>query len=305
MKRISIVIVALLLVSAVTYGEPVACQDCWIYDDDISPVLYTNPTYIQVGIGKIPNSTLDVNGQVQMMGFRLLTGATNGYVLTSNGYGEGTWQLQWSKNGSRIYYNSGNVGVGTTSPGEKLEVNGNLKISGSNKITSGGTLIVEGNPNGYYPATLKLDGNMNAYLYGGNNPGGQRNVILAHTGTEPRGRVGIGTTTPQSELAVNGTITAKEIEVQLTGWPDFVFSDSYKPMPLNKLEKYIKVKKTLPGISKEKEVAENGVKLGEMQAKLLEKVEELTLYVIELNKELTELKKENKELKERISLLEE
>jgi hypothetical protein len=68
-------------------------------------------------------------------------------------------------------------------------------------------------------------------------------------------------------------------------------------MPLDKLEKHIKANKSLPGIPTEKEVLENGVKVGDMQAKLLEKVEELTLYVIEL-------KKENEELKDRISALE-
>jgi len=122
------------------------------------------------------------------------------------------------------------------------------------------------------------------------------------------GKVGIGTQNPQSKLAVNGTITAKEIEVQLEGWPDFVFEDNYKLMPLNKLEKHIKKEKSLPGIPTSKEAVEEGLKLGEMQAKLLEKVEELTLYVINQNKELTELKKEvgnlreeNKELRQEIS----
>jgi hypothetical protein len=37
---------------------------------------------------------------------------------------------QWSANGFKIYYNSGNVGIGTTDPGEKLEVGGNIKVSG-------------------------------------------------------------------------------------------------------------------------------------------------------------------------------
>jgi hypothetical protein len=108
--------------------------------------------------------------------------------------------------------------------------------------------------------------------------------------------VGIGTqNTGSYMLAVNGAIRAKAIKVE-TGWSDFVFADNYKLMPLDKLEKHIKVHKSLPGIPTEKEVLENGVELGEMQAKFLEKIEELTLYVIEL-------KKENEELKSRISAL--
>ena len=51
-----------------------------------------------------------------------------------------------------------------------------------------------------------------------------------------RGNVGIGTLTPQSALAVNGTITAKEVVVTLTGWADHVFNDDYKLMSLNELE---------------------------------------------------------------------
>jgi len=111
------------------------------------------------------------------------------------------------------------------------------------------------------------------------------------------GNVGIGTDDPGSyRLAVNGHIRTKEITVE-SDWSDFVFEDNYQLMPLDKLEKHIKEEKSLPGIPKEKEVTENGVNLGEMQAKLLEKVEELTLYVIDL-------KKENEELKERIDALE-
>ena len=48
------------------------------------------------------------------------------------------------------------------------------------------------------------------------------------------------------------------------------------------------------------EAAREGIKVGDMQAKLLEKVEELTLYVIELNKEVGDLRKENKELRQEI-----
>ena len=36
----------------------------------------------------------------------------------------------WTKNGSDVYYNSGNVGIGVTSPGEALEVDGNVEITG-------------------------------------------------------------------------------------------------------------------------------------------------------------------------------
>ncbi|MBM3238557.1 hypothetical protein FJZ31_19860 [Candidatus Poribacteria bacterium] len=118
------------------------------------------------------------------------------------------------------------------------------------------------------------------------------------------GNVGIGTPNPQSTLAVNGTITAREVVVTLEGWPDFVLKEGYPLMPLREVEQYIKQNKHLPAIPSEKEVLENGVSLGEMQSKLLQKVEELTLYMIEQNKKIEKLEKENEELKNRVSSLE-
>jgi len=115
------------------------------------------------------------------------------------------------------------------------------------------------------------------------------------------GKVGIGTTNPQSMLAVNGTVTAKEVVVTLTGWSDYVFDDNYKLMSLNELEKSIKTDKHLPGIPSADEVKKNGVSIGDMQAKLLQKVEELTLHVIEQNKKLENLKTENETLKKQMS----
>lgn len=111
------------------------------------------------------------------------------------------------------------------------------------------------------------------------------------------GNVGIGTTTPQSLLAVNGTITAKEVEVTLVGWPDYVFAENYKLRPLSEVETFINENKHLPGVPNEQEVLEDGVNLGEMNAILLEKIEELTLYMIDLKKENEKIKSQLEELK--------
>lgn len=102
--------------------------------------------------------------------------------------------------------------------------------------------------------------------------------------------IGIGTANPRYKLDVNGTIRAKEVIVE-TGWADFVFDDNYDLPSLRDVEAHINKHKHLPGIPAESEVKENGVNLGEMNVKLLQKIEELTLYVIEQQKEIDALKK--------------
>jgi hypothetical protein len=101
------------------------------------------------------------------------------------------------------------------------------------------------------------------------------------------GSVGIGTATPQTNarLAVNGTIYAQKIEATQTGWPDFVFEPGYSLMPLPSLQRYIQQHRRLPGLISAKDAAVNGVDLGDNQAILLQKVEELTLYLIEAHKQ--------------------
>ena len=101
----------------------------------------------------------------------------------------------------------------------------------------------------------------------------------------PNGNIGIGTSSPSSKLDVNGTIRAKEVKIEATGWSDYVFADDYALPSLTDVEDHITTHKHLPDIPSEKEVLESGVNVVEMQAKLLQKIEELTLYVIDLKKE--------------------
>lgn len=105
------------------------------------------------------------------------------------------------------------------------------------------------------------------------------------------GNLGIGTqNTSGYKLAVNGSIKAKEVNVTLDGWADFVFAPGYALPPLREVEEFIQEEGHLPGIPSTPQVLEEGVDLGEMNALLLQKVEELTLYVIALKKEIDVLK---------------
>ena len=113
--------------------------------------------------------------------------------------------------------------------------------------------------------------------------------------TDNTGNIGIGVTKPQATLDVNGTIRSKEVKIEATGWSDFVFGEKYQLPSLSEVENHIKEHKHLPDIPSEREVIENGISVGEMQAKLLQKIEELTLYVIGQQKEIESLKQKLKE----------
>ena len=322
MKKLIVVVVVLsLLVSLVAYGDP---ESGWREDGDM--VKLREPSD-EVLIGEGTRSAVYFLDKRWWSGLLSAPespwGDKGSYVISidqryqynryfviqskdTDGRGAGNPLLL-------IESYTGNVGIGATELEEKLTVNGNIKLKGTNrKIIAPDGLTIVGCTGEYAPATLKLDQASNTYLYGGNGGGStEYNVILAHTGSQAWGRVGIGTNIPDErlhvngnsiitgnvgigttsldyKLNVNGTIKAKEIKVK-ADWSDFVFADNYKLMSLDKLEQHIKVNKSLPGIPTEKEVKENGVKVGEMQAKLLEKVEELTLYVIEQNKKISEL----------------
>ncbi len=104
-------------------------------------------------------------------------------------------------------------------------------------------------------------------------------------------------------LAVNGAIQAKEVVVN-TNWPDYVFNQDYKLSPLKEVSAYVKENHHLPGIPSAADVADKGVSLGDMQSKLLAKVEELTLHMIAAEEKSDRLERENSELLNRIARLE-
>ncbi len=94
------------------------------------------------------------------------------------------------------------------------------------------------------------------------------------------------------ELLVLGEGLFEEVVVLLEAdWPDYVFEPNYDLMSLKDLEKYIQMEGHLPNLPDAAEIKEKGIKQGEMDAKLLEKIEELTLYTINLNKRIEQQQK--------------
>lgn len=111
------------------------------------------------------------------------------------------------------------------------------------------------------------------------------------------GNVGIGTTRPQNKLDVKGIMHSQEVKVDMKDWSDFVFKKEYSLPTLEEVEKQITEKGHLSNIPSEEEVLKNGINLGEINAKLLQKIEELTLYVIEQDKSIKSLKEDIKKIK--------
>ncbi|MCK4664885.1 MAG: hypothetical protein KAT68_18585 [Bacteroidales bacterium] len=255
----------------------------------------------------------DANGNLGLgtdnPGYKLdVAGTINATDIKINGESISGGSSVWSTSGTNIYRSSGNVGIGTTNPLWQLTVKDIITINGSNNQK------LHIRPNSGY------DG----YIYWAENGVAERGILGFKTGSgdlvyrsgatnfsngterfriTSNGNVGIGTTNPQSLLAVNGIITTKEVNVTLEGWSDFVFEKDYKLKTLAEVENFIETNKHLPDVPSENEVLKNGVSLGEMNSVLLQKIEELTLYIIEQNKSIEQLKKDNSEIRNDINKL--
>jgi len=179
---------------------------------------------------------------------------------------------------------NGNIGIGTTDPSNTQNWGKVMEIMGS----SHAKLLVSSQTNAV--KTIM-------FAHSAWNGGVAKGVVgtesdhdfAIHTGysnerirIKADGNVGIGTASPTHKLEVNGTIRAKEIKLEATSWPDYVFEDGYQLMPLEEVKVHIDQKGHLPGLKPAKEYGEQGVSMMELNQKLLEKIEELTLYQIEL-----------------------
>jgi len=88
------------------------------------------------------------------------------------------------------------------------------------------------------------------------------------------------------KLSVNGNVYAKKLTVTQLNWADYVFDPGYKLLSLQEVETFIQKNKHLPEIPSVKEIEKEGLSVGDNQAILLKKLEELTLYMIQLNKKI-------------------
>jgi hypothetical protein len=105
------------------------------------------------------------------------------------------------------------------------------------------------------------------------------------------------------KLSVDGKVICEEVRVTMQNeWPDYVFNDNYNLLSIDEFEKSLKKNRHLPGIPSAQEVADKGgYHVGDLQKKMLEKIEELSLYILELNNRVKTLEEENRKLKEKMS----
>jgi len=217
----------------------------------------------------------------------------------------------WELSGSNIYYNNGYVGVGTSLPQRSVHLRGSNTTMRIDRDADTVGFMLHRFPTGNYTTPWK------GYLLGVNASGPNNGYFLISDYAQAvaggntirfvidnSGSVGIGTTAPAYKLAVNGSIGCKELTVTSTGWPDFVFQDNYKLPALDDVENFITKNKHLPDIPSASDVEKNGVSVGEMSAKLLKKLEELTLYVIDLKKENQLLKGQVETIRSQIDNME-
>ncbi len=265
-----------------------------------------------VGIGtKTPSSKLTVQGNTFISHTAMFTGGIIGFsgggLSVSNTNGNGQTLNFDGSNIQSTYYGlggysyrpvvinpyGGNVGIGTNySPTlAKLEI----------RIANESTGWSVSNGNFFAQAFLggagRSTNSEGVYLgTGGSIAGGGAAPLHFFTNGQwsqvtllPNGNFGIGTTNPTYKLAVKGNIRSEEVIVE-TGWADYVFADGYRLKPLHEVARFIKDNKHLPNIPSAAEIEKNGLHLGDVQKKMMEKIEELTLYIIELKKEIDALK---------------
>ena len=206
------------------------------------------------------------------------TKAIEGISKPQEGWGYGVW----GKGGWRGVYGLAESGA----------------YSGTGVGVYGTATGTDGDRYGVYGSA---DGGYNAIGVFGTATGGTNNwagyfVGDAYISSDLR----IGTTIQATgyALSVNGKIACEEVLVEdMASWPDYVFNNDYRLNTLNELEQSILKNKHLPGIPSAAEIEQNGLHLGDMQKKMLEKIEELTLYIIQQNKKIEGLQSEIDRLK--------
>ncbi|WP_075341880.1 DUF4200 domain-containing protein [Tenacibaculum agarivorans] len=273
----------------------------------------------KVGIGTLtPSENLSVFGNAARFSVTGVSGNSAILMGNQNSGGVNNPSVIWAANGNLFFGggNSWNRG-GTLSTAMSVADNGNVGI-GTGTATPSRLLEIKqkNDPNSDSALMISEPNNsQKIYLHLANNSTGEYGFFSLGADTNLRGNgqlstfkgsVGIGTkNTKGFKLGVNGKIAATEVKVATyANWADFVFKNDYDLPSLKEVENHIKENGHLANIPSAEEVKKNGFFLGEMDAKLLQKIEELTLYTIQQEKELRKASTNNDKLLSIIEKLE-
>lgn len=256
----------------------------------------------KVGIGTTtPSTVLTVNGTdpilqlrndnvdkgfVQLVGSDIKVG-TN----ANNDYGNLYFRTNGADRMMVNYY--GNVGIGTNWAYYTMSLNATEPAVGFSVSDQQYALIKVDNPSRDFIIQKTTLGNGKLIIDAGGSfrwTMNEDNHINYGYGQHPVGYL----------MSIQGKILATDFTaLAVPQWPDYVFGDEYKLWPLADVKKFIEENKHLPNIPSAKEIEKNGVQLGDMSKRLMEKVEELTLYILQLQEQVDELKKKDQARNER------
>jgi hypothetical protein len=221
-----------------------------------------------------------------------------------------------AQNNSFPWPQTGNIGIGTTNPGNKLMV---ITTSYNDGIYSGFDGSASGGPVGFAnlhgPALqqgsyngITVSGDAGLVYGSTSGPGPGFGFVIApwrngYTGIrlDKDGNVGIAVSdTKGYQLAVNGQAIFNKVVVKATqNWPDYIFREDHRLPSLDSVARYIRIYRHLPEFPSADSVEKAGIDVGANQAALLKKVEELTLYIIEQDKTLRETRQQLAEERDR------
>ena len=233
-----------------------------VYNGDLYGLYLNNYRSCYSGsvYGIYSNTTLSTSTGGILYGLYSSVSAT-GYV-TGAYAGYFTGGVVAMMNGLQVVGNSyfnGKIGIGITNPVKQLEVLGEMVITNNSAVDWA------------MPLWVKVNRDL------------AKAFVVTNTATN----------TDVFRINGNGTMAAKKVYAEAFEvvpnaigiyWFDHVFANDYKLRPLREVEQFIKANSHLPEIPSAAEVNEKGYDMGEMQGKLLMKIEELTLYIIQQQK---------------------
>ncbi|WP_448698220.1 hypothetical protein ACFGVR_15485 [Mucilaginibacter sp. AW1-3] len=284
------------------YGPSTSYVDALTLREDGSAV-FSN----KIGIGLITPSAklhLQEDGGYGATALKLTNRnntQTFGVAIDVNAVDDGRFMIYNVNNNTPNFVidNAGNVGVGTESPLSLFQVEDGVskasigKAGGSQALNWGTSYL------GFNASRVGSAPNFSWLTNGDNNNNGGGVIYSSVFGDMYFATVpttgATGQTLFDADIAghialkishTDGAVYAKQVYVQTSGFPDYVFKKDYKLMPLAQVKSYIDQNHHLPDMPAAAVVEKDGINLGEMNKLLTKKLEELTLYLLQKDEQL-------------------